>query len=148
MERGEFISKFGIGVIAVCAGCGIASCSSGSKNSNPAPAQPTPPAAGSGNVFSADLNSELLNIGDSKISKNVIVVRLAAGNTSASFTAVQVICTHQGATIGYNANQGLFICPSHGSEFSQSGQVVQGPATAPLQKYNVTINNNVLTVSA
>lgn len=148
MERGEFISKFGIGVIAVCAGCGIASCSSGSKNNNPAPAQPVPPAAGSGNVFSADLNSELLNIGDSKILKNVILVRLAAGNTSTSFTAVQVICTHQGATIGYNANQGIFICPSHGSEFSQAGQVVQGPATAPLQKYNVTITNNVLTVSA
>ncbi|GAC1311664.1 MAG: Rieske (2Fe-2S) protein [Mucilaginibacter sp.] len=148
MERAEFISKFGIGVIAVCAGCGIASCSSGSKNDNPAPAQPTPPAAGSGNLFSADLNSELLNVGDSKVVKNVIVVRLASGNASTSFTAVQVICTHQGANIGYNASQGLFICPAHGSEFSQSGQVVQGPALAPLQKYNVTITNNILTVSA
>jgi cytochrome b6-f complex iron-sulfur subunit len=148
MERGEFLSKLGIGVIAVCAGCGIASCSSSAKNSDPAPAQPTPPAAGSGNLFSADLNSELLNIGDSKIVKNVILVRLAAGNASNSFTAVQVICTHQGATIGYNANQGIFICPSHGSEFSKTGQVVQGPATAPLQRYTVTVNNNALTVSA
>ncbi|MDB5132650.1 MAG: hypothetical protein JWR02_2399 [Mucilaginibacter sp.] len=148
MERGEFIQKLGIGMVAVCAGCGIASCSSGSKNSNPAPAQPTPPAAGSGNLFSADLNSELLNTGDSKVINKVILVRLAAGNTSASFTAVQVVCTHQGATIGYSVSQGIFICPLHGSEFSKTGQVVQGPATAPLQQYTVTINNNILTVSA
>jgi cytochrome b6-f complex iron-sulfur subunit len=148
MERGEFLQKLGIGMVAVCAGCSIASCSSGSKNSNPAPAQPTPPAAGSGNLFTADLNSELLNIGDSKVMNQVILVRLAAGNAGTSFTAVQVVCTHQGATIGYSVSQGIFICPLHGSEFSKTGQVVQGPATAPLQKYTVTINNNVLTVSA
>ncbi len=148
MERGEFISKLGIGMVAVCAGCGIASCSSGSKNSNPAPAQPTPPPAGTGNLFTADLNTELLNIGDSKIMNQVILVRLAASNVSASFTAVQVACTHQGTSIAYNAGQGIFICPLHGSEFSKTGQVVQGPAAAPLQRYTVTINNNVLTVSA
>lgn len=147
MERGEFLSKLGIGMIAVCAGCGMASCSS-SKSNDPTPAQPAPPAAGSGNLFTADLNSELLNIGDSKVIDQVILVRLAAGNTANSFTAVQVLCTHQGGTIAYNATQGIFICPLHGSEFSKGGTVVQGPATAALQKYMITIVNSILTVSA
>ncbi len=148
MERGEFISKLGIGMISVCAGCGLASCGSGAKNNDPAPAQPAPPAPGSGNLFTADLNSELLNIGDSKVINKVILVRLAAGNTANSFTAVQVLCTHQGGTIAYNTSQGIFICPLHGSEFDKTGAVVQGPATSALQKYTVTITNSVLTVTA
>lgn len=129
----------------VCTGC-LAAC--GGKSSNPIPAlQPAPP-AGSGNLFTVDLNSNLLHIGDSSVTDGVILVRLANGNVASAFTAVQVACTHQGASIGYNNNEGIFICPLHGSEFSKTGQVVQGPATTALQKYNVAVNDTTLTVSA
>ena len=147
MERQEFLSKLGIGIVAVCAGCTLVSC--GSKGNNPAPSGGTPPPSkGSGNLFSIDLNSQLANIGDSTVTQGVILVRVAAGNTEDAFTAVQVMCTHQGNSIGYNAGQGIFICPAHGSEFSKSGAVVLGPAGSPLQKYNVTIVGSTLTVSA
>ncbi|MDB5023639.1 MAG: Rieske 2Fe-2S protein [Mucilaginibacter sp.] len=148
MERHEFLSKLGIGLVAVCVGCGLVSC--GSKGSNPTPSgnAPAPPPAGSGNLFAIDLSSQLANIGDSTMQHGVILVRIAAGNTGSAFTAVQATCTHQGNTIGYNAGQGIFICPAHGSEFSKSGAVVLGPAASPLQKYNVVINGNTLTVSA
>jgi cytochrome b6-f complex iron-sulfur subunit len=148
MERHEFLSKLGIGFVAVCAGCSLVSC--GSKGGNPTPAgggAPHPP-SGSGNLFSLDLSSKLTNIGDSTVQQGVIVVRIAAGNTESAFTAVQVACTHQGNAINYNTGQGIFICPVHGSEFSKSGAVVLGPAASPLQKYNVIINGNTLTVSA
>jgi cytochrome b6-f complex iron-sulfur subunit len=149
MERSEFLSKMGMGLAAVCAGCSLVSCGGGSKNNDPTPAPgtPTPPAGGGGVLVSANLNSELLNIGDSKLNAGVIVVRLAAGNVAGSFTAVQSACTHQGTTIGYNNGQGIFICPLHGSEFSKTGQVVLGPAAAPLHQYTVTVTNNALTVS-
>lgn len=148
MERSEFLSKMGVGLVAVCAGCSLISCGGGSKNSDPTPAPgPQPPPGGGGALLTADLNTELLNIGDAKLKAGVIVVRLAAGTVPASFTAVQSACTHQGATIGYNNGQGIFICPSHGSEFSKTGQVVQGPAALPLHVYTVTITNNTLTVS-
>jgi Rieske Fe-S protein len=150
MQRAEFISKLGIGLIAACAGCSLASCSS--KGSNPSPVvvggAPNPPSAGSGNLFTVDLSSQLTNIGDSMVQNGVIIVRIAADNTVSSFTAVQVACTHQGTAIAYNEGQGIFICPAHGSEFSKTGQVLVGPAAIPLHQYAVKIDSNTLTVSA
>jgi cytochrome b6-f complex iron-sulfur subunit len=145
MEREEFLSKLGIGALAVCMGCSLVAC--GGKGSNPGPSS-NAPAAGSGMVFTEDLSSMLPNIGDSITMSGIILVRIASGNVASSFTAVQVSCTHEGGTIAYNNNQGIFICPLHGSEFSKSGTVVQGPATAALQKFTVTINGNILTVTA
>jgi Rieske Fe-S protein len=151
MERAEFLSKFGLGLAAVCAGCSLASC--GSKGNDPTPGvtvggAPPPPSSGSGNLFTIDLSSKLTNIGDSAVSNGVIVVRLADGNTAASFTAVQVACTHQGTAIAYNESQHRFICPAHGSEFSNSGAVLVGPAALSLHQYTVSIDGTQLTVSA
>lgn len=145
MERQEFLSKLGIGVAAVCVGCAFASCSksndaTGSANSAPAP--------GSGTVFTADLGTELTAAGQSKVANGVILVRVAAGNAANSFTAVQVACTHEGNAINYNTSQGIFICPAHGSEFGTGGNVILGPAAAPLQKYTVNITGTTLTVAA
>lgn len=142
MERQEFLTKFGLGVAALCAGCGIASCGSGAKNNDPTP---TP---GSGALFSVNLDSELLTVGSQKVSNGVIIARIAAGNLADAFSAVQVACTHQGASIAYHEDQGIYKCPLHGSEFSKTGAVVQGPAAVNLKKYNVIINGSSLSVSA
>ena len=147
MERDEFLSKLGIGVLAACMGCGLVSCSKGSdatpsdsnNNTN------TPPA---GTSFNVDLSNSLTNVGDSKISSGIILVRIAAGNAASSFTAVQVACTHEGTAINYNNSQGLFICPLHGSEFTKTGAVIQGPAAAALKQYNVAVTGTTLTVTA
>lgn len=148
MERSEFLSKLGIGLAVVCTGCSLASC--GSKSSDPTLQQGgNPPPTGSGNLFIADLSSELMTVGQSKVADGVILVRIGPDNTAASFTAVQVACTHQGNAINYNAGQGIFICPAHGSEFSKTGQVLVGPAAIALHKYTVTVDsNNMLTVSS
>jgi Rieske Fe-S protein len=122
----------------------------GSKGSDPAPGGGggTTPPPQTGTVLSADLNSEIQAVGSSKIANGVILVRLAAANEAASFTAVQVACTHEGTSINYNTNQGIFICPNHGSQFSTTGAVVLGPAARALKKYNVTISGSALTVTA
>lgn len=149
MERQEFLAKLGLGLAVVCTGCSLAGC--GSKGSDPGPSTgggiPAPP-KGTGNLFTADLSSQLANIGDSMVMQGVILVRIAAGNTANSFTAVQLACTHQGTSINYNNGQGIFICPLHGSEFSKTGTVIVGPAALPLQRYSVAIDGNTLTVSA
>lgn len=144
MERSEFLSKLGIGVAAVCVGCAFGSCS---KSGDATPGTQAP-AAGSGTVFTADLNTELTGIGQTKTANGVILVRLAAGNVVSSFTAVQVACTHQGTAINYNTTQGIFICPNHGSEFGTGGNVILGPAATALQKYTVSISGSTLTVTA
>ncbi|MCC8407394.1 Rieske 2Fe-2S domain-containing protein [Mucilaginibacter sp. UR6-1] len=146
MERKEFLSKLGIGFAAVCVGCGVAACGS-SKSNDPTPDKPDD-GDDDGNLFSVNLNSELTAVGQSKVSNGVILVRTAAGNDESSFTAVQVACTHQGTAINYNNAQGRFICPNHGSQFSNAGAVLVGPATTALKQYNIDINGNTLTVSA
>jgi len=132
----------------VCAGCGLASCSSKGSDPSPSTGNAPPPPTGNGTLFTVDLGSQLINVGDSTVSNGVIVVRIGTGNAVASFTAVQVACTHEGAAINYNESQGIFICPRHGSEFSKTGAVVLGPASSPLHQYTVTIDTATLTVSA
>lgn len=140
MQREEFLSKLGIGALAVCMGCSMVSCSK--SGTNPSTGGPA-----SGATLSADLSTSLTNVGDAKVSNGIILVRIAAGNAVSSFTAVQVACTHEGNSINYNANQGIFICPAHGSEFSKSGGLIQGPATTSLKQYGITIAGNILTVT-
>lgn len=147
MERNEFLSKLGIGVVAVCAGCALASCGGGSAGSSPSPGIPAPVPSSGGTFLSADLGSELTNVGATKTGNGIILVRVAAGNTASSFTAVQIACTHEGTSIGYNTGQGIFICPLHGSEFDKNGTVILGPAATNLKHYTVSITGTALTVS-
>jgi len=139
MERRKFISEVGLSVAGICAVC-LGACSKSNA-----------PGGGGGpaNVnFTVDLNSSLINIGDSVIQSGVIVVRLAAGNTASSFTAVQVNCTHEGTAINFNTGQGVFICPNHGSRFSTSGSVLLGPATSNLHRYNISVVGTSLNVTS
>lgn len=139
MERRKFISEVGLSVAGMCTAC-LGACSKSNA----------PDAGGSngGNVnFNIDLNSSLINIGDSLVQSGVIVVRLAGGNIASSFTAVQVNCTHEGFAINFNTSQGIFICPNHGSRFSTSGTVLLGPATSNLKRFNVTVNGSSLNIS-
>jgi cytochrome b6-f complex iron-sulfur subunit len=119
--------------------------------SNPPPSNPprsNPPPSNPTALFTVDLGSSIKHVGDSTVSNGVIVARIAADNAAGSFVAVQVACTHEGGTLGYNSNQGLFVCPLHGSVFNKSGSVVQGPATTSLKQYNISVTGSTLSVTA
>jgi Rieske Fe-S protein len=36
------------------------------------------------------------------------------------------------------------VCPCHGSQYTTSGSVANGPATRPLQSFQTTFTNDVL----
>ncbi|MFN2128323.1 MAG: ubiquinol-cytochrome c reductase iron-sulfur subunit [Anaerolineales bacterium] len=99
----------------------------------------------SDNTLTIDLNdnnfSALTTAGGSQVVDNTIVI-----NTGDEFIALSSVCTHQGCQVSYNHGNGNLPCPCHGSIFSTTGTVLNGPASSPLKKYNVAQEGDILTI--
>ena len=68
-------------------------------------------------------------------------------NTGDGFLALSSVCTHQGCAVSYNHGDSNLPCPCHGSIFSTTGSVLQGPASSPLAKYEVVQEGDILTIA-
>jgi thiosulfate dehydrogenase (quinone) large subunit len=66
------------------------------------------------------------------------VIKLADGQV----VAYDLICTHEGCTVGYDAASGDLRCPCHGAVFdpAQDGLVLAGPARSPLPSVPLVID--------
>ncbi len=122
---------------------GLAGAGCDSVEADKADEEPRPGIDIQGNVISVDPTSTagtalaaaggFLSIPSAK----VIAVNVD-GQSVRAFTSV---CTHQACDIDSFSNN-RFVCPCHGSQFSTSGSVVRGPASAPLTEYPVTRSGN------
>jgi Rieske Fe-S protein len=66
--------------------------------------------------------------------------------TEGEFAAFSAVCTHQGCLV-QSVSEGTINCPCHGSSFSAAdGSVVSGPAQAPLERREVTVEGGQVTV--
>jgi cytochrome b6-f complex iron-sulfur subunit len=86
--------------------------------------------------------SELQAVGGFAYSGNILIIRSGEN----SYLAFSKICTHEGCTVAYNHSEGELPCPCHGSVFSTSGAVLQGPATSNLKQYSVSKSGDTLTI--
>ena len=77
----------------------------------------------------------------------VVVESIIIINAGGGFLALSSVCTHSGCTVSYNHGAGNLPCPCHGSVFSTSGAVLNGPAASPLKKYDITQEGDILTIS-
>jgi cytochrome b6-f complex iron-sulfur subunit len=50
-----------------------------------------------------------------------------------NYVALLLKCTHRGCEL--NAGGGIYSCPCHGSEFSSTGKVLEGPADKDLETF-------------
>lgn len=74
------------------------------------------------------------------IGSNLVLARDAAG-----LYAMTALCTHQGCTVQVAGNS--LSCPCHDSTFDDTGAVINGPATQPLQHYQVDVaTDGVITI--
>jgi cytochrome b6-f complex iron-sulfur subunit len=138
MNRRELIRNLASGSVTLfVVPAVITSCAKDDLDPNP---NPDP------GVLSIDLTStkysSLATAGGFYVEKDVIII-----NTGDVFIALSSVCTHQGCQVSYNHGDSNLPCPCHGSIYNTAGSVLQGPATAPLKKYNVAQEGDILTIT-
>jgi cytochrome b6-f complex iron-sulfur subunit len=102
--------------------------------------------SGSAVVVQIDSTSPLAAVGGTATVRSSGGSFLVARTGQDSFSALTSTCTHEACTItGFDNTN--FVCPCHGSKFTTTGRVVNGPASAPLRTFATSFANNVLTIS-
>ncbi len=99
-------------------------------NAKPAPKQTTDGFTVVGTV------SELAKTGHLQ-TKEVAILRNPRNPNK--LIAVNPKCTHQGCDVNWSAADNKYACPCHGANFDANGEVLNGPATKPLQVYPAKI---------
>ncbi len=61
------------------------------------------------------------------------------------YKAMLLRCTHQGTEL--NVYGDLIACPAHGSEFTNKGGVIEGPAKEQLKAFNTELRENHIIIS-
>lgn len=142
MERKDFLQKFAIGgSVLLTAPVLLNSCSDGTDDIIDNQDDNDDDDAITVDLTNNDF-ADLQTIGGFAYSGNIIIIRSGEN----SYLAFSKICTHEGCTVAYNHSEGELPCPCHGSVFSTSGAVLEGPASANLKQYSVSKSGDVLTI--
>lgn len=144
MNRKEFFSKALIGGGLIFLAPAILNSCSKSQDPSPAPGGNN---NGGSTETTIDLTSNdysaLKTVGGYAYSGDIIIIRTG----TSTYVALTKVCTHQSCTVAYNASSNNIECPCHGSKFSTSGTVVQGPAPTALKTYTTTVSGTTLKIS-
>ncbi len=149
--RRDFLRKTcpAAALLALGLATGCDSGSSGMDDPDPDPVdQPSTGIQVSGNTITLDLTGSQA----SRVASAGGFLLISAASTAivnldgTTIRAFSSICNHQNCDVS-SFNGEVIICPCHGSRFSTTGSVVQGPATRALQAFDVQRNGDIVTIT-
>jgi len=146
--RREFCARACQAASLLTLGAAFQACGGSSTSPSSAPALPSVSGtlANRTLTITVDTASPLAAVGGAATVTVSTGTYLVARTAQSTFTTVTAVCTHEGCAVTGFANS-RYVCPCHGSEFSTSGAVVQGPASSSLRQFPTTFDNNVVTIS-
>ena len=149
-SRRKFLEMAGLSMTLSLFGMSFFTSCSSTEDADPA----TPPVGGgsgngisvSGNTITIDLNVQqgLQTAGNWLLITNS---RILVANVNGSFVALSSVCTHSGCFDSWTFGNNRFTCRCHGSVFDLAGQVLQGPANAPLRQFNTEVSGTNLVIT-
>lgn len=154
-DRRKFLKK--TGGFAIMSMFGLSFFTSCSDESDPAPSNNTNTNDGNnssdgssgitidGSTITIDLsiNNDLAASGGWILIENAKTLVVNDGEIK----ALTSVCTHSGCDNNWSLGNGNFVCGCHNSEFTTDGEVVNGPANAPLQQYSVSVAGDIVTIT-
>ncbi len=88
-----------------------------------------------------ELTTFSLSLADGKSIPRAIYVIKGQDN---QFVVFDSHCTHLGCPVRWNEKSQYFLCPCHGAVFEKNGDVLAGPPSKPLARYEWKIQSNEL----
>ena len=79
-------------------------------------------------------STEELKPGQGGILRNGLHKLAVSRDAGGALHSCSAVCTHLGCHLHWNTTEQCWDCPCHGSQFSLDGEVLVGPAIAPLEK--------------
>jgi cytochrome b6-f complex iron-sulfur subunit len=124
-------------------------CGGGSSPTAPSPPAPAMPVLGgsfANGVVTVSVGAgPLATVGGAALVQSSGGSFLVVRTGEAAFVALTATCTHEACTITGRQND-AFVCPCHGSRFSNTGAVLNGPATRALPQFAAQLSGDVLTI--
>lgn len=146
MNRRDFMSWVGVGVLGSSLPVAIAACTS-------QPSTPTTSSGGSGSEATGGFEV-LGGVSDLDQAGQILNKDLAAGPVLAirdpgnaeAVIAVNPLCPHAGCDVEWKAEETAFVCPCHQSKFKPDGSIIGGPTKEPLKTYEAKIEGDQILV--
>ncbi|MFC5623457.1 ubiquinol-cytochrome c reductase iron-sulfur subunit [Algoriphagus winogradskyi] len=150
-SRREFIERAGISVVMSSFGLTFFTGCSDSEDQNPTNPTPSPPTSTTGititgSTITIDLTTQtgLAAAGGWLL---ILSAKTLVVNVGGAYMAMTSVCTHSACDRNWTFTNNRFTCTCHGSQFDTSGNVLQGPATQPLQSYATALSGTSLTIT-